>query len=211
MYMQINGEMVEISFITRIWLILSHKSFLWILLFVNLLGTVYGYDWYMWQLKITDPIFWVFVPDSPTASLFFTIAILGWIIGKHFKLMEALALITLVKYGLWAVVMNLLTLLENGSIEWIGWMLIISHFAMALQALLYIPFYKFSFGHIVIAAIWTIHNDFIDYVFEQMPIYHDLMKNINEIGYFTFWLSIVCITIAYMVWKNRTETEKIIV
>ena len=211
MYMQINGEMVEISFITRIWLILSHKSFLWILLFVNLLGTVYGYDWYMWQLKITDPIFWVFVPDSPTASLFFTIAILGWIIGKHFKLMEALALITLVKYGLWAVVMNLLTLLENGSIGWIGWMLIISHFAMALQALLYIPFYKFSFGHIVIAAIWTIHNDFIDYVFEQMPIYHDLMKNINEIGYFTFWLSIVCITIAYMVWKNRTETEKIIV
>lgn len=178
---------------------------------MNLLGTVYGYDWYMWQLKITDPIFWVFVPDSPTASLFFTIAILGWIIGKHFKLMEALALITLVKYGLWAVVMNLLTLLENGSIGWIGWMLIISHFAMALQALLYIPFYKFSFGHIVIAAIWTIHNDFIDYVFEQMPIYHDLMKNINEIGYFTFWLSIVCITIAYMVWKNRTETEKIIV
>ena len=209
--MQINGEMVKISLITRMWLILSHKSFLWILLFVNLLGTVYGYDWYMWQLKITDPIFWIFVPDSPTASLFFTIAILGWLIGKHFKLIEALALITLVKYGLWAVVMNLLTLLENGSIEWIGWMLIISHFAMALQALLYIPFYKFSFGHIVIAAIWTIHNDFIDYVFEQMPIYHDLMKNINEIGYFTFWLSIVCITIAYMVWKNRTETEKIIV
>ncbi|WOV89090.1 DUF1405 domain-containing protein [Sporosarcina oncorhynchi] len=202
--------MVKISLITRIWLILSHKSFLWILLFVNLLGTVYGYDWYMWQLKITDPIFWIFVPDSPTASLFFTIAILGWLIGKHFKLIEALALITLVKYGLWAVVMNLLTLLENGSIGWVGWMLIISHFAMALQALLYIPFYKFRFGHIVIAAIWTLHNDFIDYVFEQMPIYHDLMKNINEIGYFTFWLSIICITIAYWVWKNRTKTDKVI-
>ena len=205
--MQINGEMVKISLITRIWLILSHKSFLWILLFVNLLGTVYGYDWYMWQLKITDPIFWIFVPDSPTASLFFTIAIFGWLIGKHFKLIEALALITLVKYGLWAVVMNLLTLLENGSIDWVGWMLIISHFAMALQALLYIPFYKFRFGHIVIAAIWTLHNDFIDYVFEQMPIYHDLMKNINEIGYFTFWLSIICITIAYWVWKNRTKNR----
>ena len=205
--MQINGEMVKISLITRMWLILSHKSFLWILLFLNLLGTVYGYDWYMWQLKITDPIFWIFVPDSPTASLFFTIAILGWLIGKHFKLIEALALITLVKYGLWAVVMNLLTLLENGSIDWVGWMLIISHFAMALQALLYIPFYKFRFGHIVIAAIWTLHNDFIDYVFEQMPIYHDLMKNINEIGYFTFWLSIICITIAYWVWKNRTKNR----
>lgn len=202
--------MVTISLMTRIWLILSHKSFLWILLFVNLLGTVYGYDWYMWQLKITDPIFWIFVPDSPTASLFFTIAIIGWLIGKHFKLIEALALITLVKYGLWAVVMNLLTLMETGSIGWGGWMLIVSHFAMALQALLYIPFYKFNFGHIVLAAIWTLHNDFIDYVYGQMPIYYDLMKHMNEIGYFTFWLSVACITIAYIVWKNRLKTEKTI-
>ena len=126
-------------FIQKIWLILSHKSFLWILLFINLIGTVYGYDWYMWQLEITEPKFWIFVPDSPTASLFFTLAIIGWLIGRNFKLMEALALITLVKYGLWAVVMNLLTLVETGSIGWVGWMLVGSHFAMALQALLYSP------------------------------------------------------------------------
>ncbi|MBD7986204.1 DUF1405 domain-containing protein [Sporosarcina sp. Sa2YVA2] len=201
--------MVKISLMTRMWLILSHKSFLWILLFVNLLGTVYGYDWYMWQLKITDPIFLIFVPDSPTASLFFTLAILGWLIGRNFKLMEALALITLVKYGLWAVVMNLLTLMETGSIGWVGWMLIISHFAMAVQALLYIPFYRFGFIHIVIAGVWTLHNDFIDYVFEQMPIYYDLMKHMNEIGYFTFWLSIGCITIAYFVWKSRMNSERL--
>ena len=87
-------------FIQKIWLVLSHKSFLWILLFINLSGTVFGYDWYMWQLKITEPKFWIFVPDSPTASLFFTLAIIGWLIGRNFKLIEALALITLVKYGL---------------------------------------------------------------------------------------------------------------
>ena len=97
-------------FIQKIWLILTHKSFLWILLFINVIGTVYGYDWYMWQLEITEPKFWIFVPDSPTACLFFVLAIIGWLIGRNFKLMEALALITLVKYGLWAVVMNLLTL-----------------------------------------------------------------------------------------------------
>ena len=70
-------------FIQKIWLVLSHKSFLWILLFINLSGTVFGYDWYMWQLKITEPKFWIFVPDSPTASLFFTLAIIGWLIGKN--------------------------------------------------------------------------------------------------------------------------------
>ncbi|MCG3089932.1 DUF1405 domain-containing protein [Sporosarcina cyprini] len=187
-----------------LWLILSNRSFLWILLFVNILGTVYGYDWYMWQLEITKPIFWIFVPDSPTASLFFCIALFAWLIGKNFKLIEALALITLVKYGVWAVVMNLLTLVETGSIGWAGWMLVVSHSAMALQAILYIPFYRFQFKHVVIAAIWTLHNDVIDYVFGQMPIYHDLMRHMDRIGYFTFWLSIGCISIAYYVWKKRT-------
>ncbi|WP_336824661.1 DUF1405 domain-containing protein [Sporosarcina sp. USHLN248] len=185
---------------------LTHKSFLWILLFINIIGTVYGYDWYMWQLKSTEPIFWIFVPDSPTASLFFCIALIGWLIHKNFKLVEALALITLVKYGLWAVVMNLLTLAETGDIGWQGWMLIGSHLAMAIQAILYIPMYRFEFKHIVIAAIWTLHNDVIDYVFGQMPIYYDLMKHMNVIGYFTFWLSIICISIAYYVWKKRKQS-----
>lgn len=194
------------SFITRIWFLLSHKSFLWILFIINLLGTVYGFYWYKWQMVVTEPKFWIFVPDSPTASLFFTLAIVGWLINRHFKLIEALALITLVKYGLWAVVMNLLTLVETGSIGPVGWMLVISHFAMAVQAVLYIPFYKFGFGHIVLASIWTLHNDVIDYVFGQMPIYSNLMVYMNQIGYFTFWLSIGCIAIAYFTWKRSEST-----
>lgn len=198
-----------ISLVNRIWFLLSHKSFLWILLFVNLFGTVYGYDWYMWQLEMTEPKFWIFVPDSPTASLFFTLAIIGWLIGRNFKLIEALALITLVKYGLWAVVMNLLTMFEQGSLDPVGWMLIGSHFAMAVQAILYIPLYRFKFKHIVIAGIWTLHNDVIDYVFGQMPIYHDLMKHMQQIGYFTFWLSIACIALAYASLKKKEKRETV--
>ncbi|MHA6259653.1 lipoprotein heptaprenylglyceryl N-acetyltransferase LhaT [Sporosarcina sp. CAU 1771] len=201
------GEVFVRSLINQVELILFHKSFLWILLFVNILGTVYGYDWYMWQLVITEPKFWIFVPDSPTASLFFALALIGWIIGRNFKLIEALALITLVKYGLWAVVMNLLTFIETGELSLVGWMLIGSHFAMALQAVLYSRLYRFKIIHIVLAAIWTLHNDVIDYVFGQMPIYGDLMKYMQEIGYFTFWLSIACIGLAYFIYKGRVPTK----
>lgn len=193
----------------RGWLILSHKSFLWILLIVNAAGTIYGFDWYRWQLAITEPIYWIFVPDSPTASLFFCFAIIGWLFNRHFKLMEALALITLVKYGLWAVIMNYLTLFETGSIGWVGWMLVISHFAMAVQAILYIPMYKFGFIHIMIASVWTLHNDVVDYVFGQMPIYGDLMQYMNQIGYFTFWLSIGCISLAIIVWKKMIPANQL--
>ncbi len=185
------------------WLILSQKSFLWILLIINILGTIGGYIWYGGQLSITKPIFYIFVPDSPTATLFFSIALIGWIFGKNWRLIEALALITLVKYGLWAVVMNILALLQMGSIGYLGWMLVISHFAMAVQAVLYIPMYDFKLKHIGIAAIWTLHNDVIDYVFGQMPIYSMLSDYMRQIGYFTFWLSIACIVLAYFVERKR--------
>lgn len=185
--------------------ILYNKSFMWLLFIVNLLGTIYGYYWYGSQLAITEPKFYLFVPDSPTASLFFTIALLGWLFKKNWKLVEVLALITLVKYGLWAVVMNIWTYIETGSIGWMGWMLVISHFAMALQAILYIPFYRFKWIHILIASIWTVHNDIIDYVFDQMPIYSNLSVYANQIGYFTFWLSIVCILIAIVNYQKRSK------
>ncbi|MFC6038535.1 DUF1405 domain-containing protein [Paenisporosarcina macmurdoensis] len=193
--------------LTQLKFLLFHKSFMWLLLVINVLGTVYGYIWYMWQLKITDPIFLIFVPDSPTASLFFSIALFGWLINRNFKLIEALALITLVKYGLWAVVMNIWTQFEAGPIGFVGWMLVVSHFAMAVQALLYIPKYKFNWIHVLIAAIWTLHNDVIDYVFGQMPIYRSLSEHTQTIGYFTFWLSIACIFVAIKVIKSSLNMQ----
>lgn len=191
--------------ITYVKLVLFNKSFMWLLFIVNLLGTIYGYYWYESQLSNTEPKFLLFVPDSPTASLFFTIALLGWLWKKNWKLIEALALITLVKYGVWAVVMNIWTYAENDYLGWMGWMLVASHFAMALQAVLYIPFYKFTFIHIFIAAVWTLHNDVIDYVFGQMPVYSSLDQYAAQIGYFTFWLSIACISIAIGVYQKRSN------
>lgn len=188
--------------IAQIKFILYNKTFMWLLLVVNVLGTIYGFYWYKWQLVITDPIFLIFVPDSPTASLFFSIALFGWLIGHHYKLIEALALITLVKYGLWAVVMNIWTQFETGPIGFVGWMLVVSHFAMALQAILYSSKYRFNWIHVLIASIWTLHNDVIDYVFGQMPIYSSLSDHNQIIGYFTFWLSIACILIAIKVIKS---------
>ena len=191
------------------WYFLTHRAFLILLFFINLFGTIYGYIWYEGQLSNTEPQFLIFVPDSPTASLFFTIALLGWIVGRHFKLIEALALVTLVKYGIWAVVMNLLTLNELGTIGWTGWMLVASHFLMAVQAILYLPKYRFTMVHIIIAAIWTLHNDVIDYVYGQMPTYSVLAQYANHIGYFTFWLSILCIGIAAVAYNKREYLHKL--
>ncbi|WP_062104815.1 lipoprotein heptaprenylglyceryl N-acetyltransferase LhaT [Bacillus niameyensis] len=176
--------------------ILANRMILWLLFIINVAGTVYGYIWYESQLTVTPTIFIPFVPDSPTASLFFSFVLLAFILKKNWPIFEALAIITLVKYGVWAVVMNVLTLKVTGDLSWQGYMLIGSHGAMALQGVLYAVFYKMQWKHVIIAAIWTLHNDVIDYVFMQYPKYPGLETYVNEIGYFTFWLSIVCIGIA---------------
>jgi len=187
--------------------ILGRKWFIWILFIINVLGTVYGYIWYGSQLSKTPAKFLIFVPDSPTASLFFVLVLGAFLLKRNWPLMEALALVTLFKYGVWAVIMNLLTLSVLGSLHWTGYMLIASHAAMGIQGILFTPYYRIKLWHLVIAAVWTLHNDVIDYVFFMMPWYGPLSDYSSQIGYFTFWLSIASITIAYVLSQKRKTTR----
>lgn len=188
-----------------IYSLLGNRSILYLLLIVNFLGTVYGYYWYRFQLVDTPPKFLAFVPDSPTASLFFVFVLIAFVLGKNWPLMEALAIVTLVKYGIWAVVMNALVLGISGELDGVSLMLMLSHGAMAVQGILYAPFYRFKMWHLVVTGIWTLHNDVIDYVFFMMPRYHMLNAYMPQIGYFTFWLSIFSLGLAYylVIRKNR--------
>lgn len=186
---------------------LANRPFLRVLLLINIFGTIYGYIWYGGQLAETPDMFLIFVPDSPTASLFFVFVLLAFLLQTNWGLMEALAMMTLFKYGLWAVVMNLLTLITTGDLSWQGYMLMASHLGMAIQGLLYAPFYRIKPWQFVVAAVWSVHNDIIDYVFEMMPRYGDLMQYMDSIGYFTFWLSLVSIFIAwYYGYRNSRFT-----
>ena len=175
------------------------------LLIVNLLGTIYGYVWYASQLAMTPTIFVPFVPDSPTASLFFTIFLVFFMLDKNTPYIEALAITSLFKYGVWAVIMNMLTLIVNGTLSWEGYMLMASHAGMAIQGLLYAPFYKIKLKHLTVAGIFLLHNEIIDYVYGMMPIYSTLEDYINEIGYFTFWLSVITMLICYQLTVKRQQ------
>ncbi|SDN36828.1 DUF1405 domain-containing protein [Alkalicoccus daliensis] len=183
--------------------ILRSRGFLWALFIVNFLGTVYGYIWYDAQLLQTPWYFLIFVPDSPTASLFFTIVLGCFLAGKRFPLMEALAAVTLIKYGIWAVIMNLAAGAAGTPLNILHWMLVFSHAGMALQAVLYLPYFRIKNWHLAAVALWTVHNDFIDYIYGMHPwVSRSLTPYISEIGYFTFWLSIASIAAVYYMNKK---------
>lgn len=187
--------------------LLATRYMLVLVLIVNFLGTAYGYYWYIPQLVETPAVFLPFVPDSPTASFFFLFVLLAFLMKRHAPYFEALALVTLIKYGLWAVGMNLFVLVSVDDFPWEGYMLIGSHFAMAVQAVLFAPYYRFQMRHLVVAGIWILHNDVIDYVFGMMPRYSMLSAYSNEIGYVTFWLSMAVLLVSYYLVLSKKSVK----
>jgi uncharacterized membrane protein YpjA len=182
--------------------ILKQRWFLTCLLIVNIIGTAYGYYWYKDQLAATPLKFVLFVPDSPTASLFFVFVLIAFLFGKNIPYIEALAAVSLFKYGIWAVGMNIAGGLVAPPLYWESYMLVFSHLGMAIEGLLYASYYKIRLRHLAVAALWVFHNEMIDYVYGMMPRYDILADHMQLIGYLTFWLSAFSVALIYVLTRD---------
>jgi uncharacterized membrane protein YpjA len=200
-----------------------NRRVLWPLFWVNALGTVYGYQWYAAQLVETvteiSPYLVIFVPDSPTASLFFTLSILFLLIAprepEHGRgsfirgLIEALAVITSVKYGIWAVAMILAGSAQGDPLVWQDWMLMFSHAGMAVEAVLYGRFFRKGWIHVAAAACWTLLSDVVDYTFGVFPyLPRPLYDDLGAVQLFTIALSVLGIATAYVLYK-KYDTKQV--
>lgn len=169
---------------------LYQRSWLMMLLICNILGMIYGYIWYGEQLSHTPWHFKIFVPDSPTAILYLVISISLILIQKQNSIIDALAFVTLFKYGIWAVIMNILFIIEQGDITVNGLVLMFSHSIMAVQAIYFYPRFKRSMIGISVAMIWVFLNDYIDYFHLQFPYYDFITTHVWQIGVLSCYLSV---------------------
>lgn len=187
---------------------LSKQWFLWTLFIVNLLGTIYGFYWYKNQLAATEPAFFrIFVPDSPTGSALFTLVLFTYIIGKQVPLLEALAAITNFKYGIWAVAVIVAGWSLGNEVRGTDCMLVLSHAGMAVESLLYTRMYKLSWLPVGVAALWTLNNDFLDYVMDIHPWLPDvLVPYSGYVGLFTVLLSLLSIS---LIWYLNARIRQI--
>ncbi|HDR3142073.1 TPA: DUF1405 domain-containing protein [Staphylococcus aureus] len=169
---------------------LYRRSWLMMLLICNILGMIYGYIWYGEQLSHTPWQFKIFVPDSPTAIFFLVISISLILIRKQNSFIDALAFVTLFKYGIWAVIMNILFIIEQGDITVNGLVLMFSHSIMAVQAIYFYPRFKRSMIGISVAMTWVFLNDYIDYFHLQFPYYDFITTHVWQIGVLSCCLSV---------------------
>ena len=201
---------------------LLHPTTLALLLLFYVPGTVYGYIWYAGQLADTwnDHPHWQlpFVPDSPTASLFFTLAILwrwiqpdkprsAWAAGIR-GVVGALAVVTSIKYGIWAGAIIFMGAAQGDVLVWQHWMLVVSHGAMAVCALAYARFFYFGPVALAIGAAWTFLNDSVDYGFGVYPyLPSELDNDVTWIAWFTFALT-ACSVLAAAVARRFPESPR---
>ena len=169
---------------------LYQRSWLMMLLICNILGMIYGYIWYGEQLSHTPWHFKIFVPDSPTAILYLVISISLILIQKQNSIIDALAFVTLFKYGIWAVIMNILFIIEQGDITVNGLVLMFSHSIMAVQAIYFYPRFKRFMIGISVAMTWVFLNDYIDYFHLQFPYYDFITTHVWQIGVLSCCLSV---------------------
>ncbi|OGX68471.1 MAG: hypothetical protein A2189_07950 [Paenibacillus sp. RIFOXYA1_FULL_44_5] len=196
---------------------LLSKPILNLFIWVNLAGTVYGYYWYWEQIKQTMeqyPWWYVlFVPDSPTASLFFTagLVFLWFVSGQAVrtrvvlrKWVEAYAVVSSIKYGVWAVTMILEAANQGDPLIWQDWMLIFSHLGMAVEGFLFAFVFTYEALHVAAAEIVLLFNDYMDYghsIYPWLP--NVLLNDLPGIAKFTIFLSLFSFIIGLIISKIR--------
>ena len=144
--------------------IFKKKTLLFIVA-ANFLGTIFGFYYYIEQLQNTAFILWIFVPASPIATLFFASSIYLNMRHKGNRILDALAFISNFKYGLWTifVILNYPEIFFSGNSLGLYSFMLVSHFAMAIQAFILLKWENIGFKSLSVAFLWYLFNDVIDY------------------------------------------------
>lgn len=139
-----------------------------ILVLINILGTGFGYWYYRFQLMDNPLHLWPLIPVSPNATLFMALSLMLYTLGRRSrwtKIVDVLAFIGNLKYGLWTVIVMLATpsAYINQSTPEMFAFLVVSHALMATQAFLVLDYTEVDLEALFVGAMWYTINDVVDY------------------------------------------------
>ncbi|WP_312911259.1 DUF1405 domain-containing protein [Natronosalvus caseinilyticus] len=146
--------------------------FAWLVVAINLAGTVFGFWYYQAQLLSTSPVMWPFVPDSPLATLAIALAIAAWKLGHEQPWLTAIAFFGNIILGLWTpytllAFWNAYSYLDPLMFHFLFW----SHLAMVVQAFVLHRISDFPVWAVAVALAYYGVNLVLDYF---VPVVGDL-------------------------------------
>ncbi|MGI6679213.1 MAG: DUF1405 domain-containing protein [Dehalobacterium sp.] len=184
--------------------LLRNTWFLMGLFVVNVIGSVYGYYWYWDQLSSTPRYLWIFVPDSPLSTSLFAAVLLLVYLGKRPRLLPFLSCAFLVKYGFWAMLINLQLLWGGENFTFMNLMLALSHLGMAVEGIIYYPGQKIALWEAVFLTVILIVQDFMDYGVGL----HPYLFNLRQLVFARNGAVVLTGIIIGMIWYHRFYINK---
>lgn len=168
------------------------------LILLNFFGSLYGFNWYREQLSTNAVKYWPVIPDSPLSCLLFSFVLMLIYFRKRFWPLEGVAYISMMKYGFWTVFVFAQCWVVRRVADPEEIFLFASHFGMAVEALLFSRFYSPGRGAIVACGLWSVFNDYMDYVrgfhpYLPMMEFYESVRTVSilstyaVIGFLLFW------------------------
>jgi uncharacterized membrane protein YpjA len=145
--------------------LLMDRRTLYLVIVTNILGTLFGFYYYLPQISENNPLFWIFIMDSPLSTLFIATSLLLHIKNRQKKFLDYLAFIGNFKYGIWTVFVLFhyfeSFLAMRGTLLFS--FLAVSHLLMFFQAFLVLDYLEFDYRYLAAAASFFLVNDILDY------------------------------------------------
>ena len=189
------------------WVIMSPA--MWLVAAANLVGAALGFHyWYGDTLLETPWYYWIFVPDCPLAAAFMGLALIFFHYGRRWDWLGLLAVGTCVKYGVWTVFYWAANYSAGGVYNFESVTMSITHFIMVVEGLMLTAFLRYRVWPILVAGMFLVTNDLVDYV----AGYHPGIPELVEVGLMqrvavsmsviivVFWVALVCVS-----WWRRRE------
>lgn len=183
----------------------KNKVSLAIIILINIGGVFYGYSYYLKQLLHSPLYLWPFIPDSPNSTLLIALALVLYAIGYSSKFLDALAFITVFKYGLWTMFVLLFHYEHYFGLEYtLRMALFWLHFGMVLEAFILLKEMKMlSKPQWVFLTGWFFLNDVMDYMFNTHPVMPS--EGIEIVRTVTFVMSLAIIAFTFLLIKYKSE------
>lgn len=147
--------------------------FAWLIVAINLGGTVFGFWYYREQFTTEPVVMWIFVPDSPIATLLIALAIASWKLGHEQQWLTALAFFGNIILGLWTPFVLLAFYDAYAYLHPAMYaFLFVSHLGMVVQALVLHRITDFPVWAVAVASLWYGVDLLVDFFVPIVGDYH---------------------------------------
>ena len=191
----------------------------WVVVATNLVGTAFGFWYYLPQFSETPLVMWIFVPDSPMATLFIAGAFALWAMGRQNDYLTALAFFGNIKLGLWTP--WVLVVFADSFLAFTApamyAFLLVSHLAMVVQAFVLHRITDFPLKAVGLALAWYTLDLTVDYFIPivgephhtSIPIAYDAAFPGETTAFqLAAWAAVV-LTIIPLFWALGTRIRKL--